>query len=211
MDQSITLLLNGSHSLYLDGVAWTATQTLTWLPLMLALLFIVFRTHDLRHFLFIVGIVILSIVVADQLSSSLFKPLIARLRPSHEPTLLHQIDIVRGYRGGWFGFFSSHAANTAAVSAFFALLLRHRSSTITLIAWTLINCWTRIYLGVHYAGDLLFGLIIGLIIGSTAYYTYRRTFSDATTILYSSQHLELIPLSFVAILVYTTLPWRLFF
>lgn len=211
MDQSLTLLLNGSHSLYLDGVAWAATQTLTWLPLMLALLFIVFRTHDLRHFLFIVAAVVLSIVITDQLSSSLFKPLLARLRPTHEPTLLHQIDIVRGYRGGWFGFFSSHAANTAAVSTFFALLLRCRATTLTLVAWTLINCWTRVYLGVHYAGDLLFGLIVGLIIGRTAYYTYRRTFSDAITIHYQNEHLELIPLSFVATLVYITLPWRLFF
>ena len=135
MDQAITLLLNGSSSLYLDGIAWTATQTTTWLPLAIMLLYVVIQANDLR------GI----------------------------PYIMYMVDIVRGYRGGNYGFFSSHAANTMAVATFVTLLMRRKTLSYWLGSWVLLNCWTRIYLGVHYAGDLFTGLVWGGIVGVGIY------------------------------------------
>ncbi|MCF0235790.1 MAG: phosphatase PAP2 family protein [Bacteroidaceae bacterium] len=211
MDATLTQLLNGSNSLYLDSVAWTATQTSTWIPFMLALLYVIFRAHYLRRILTILFLVAICILVADQLSSSLFKPMVARLRPTHEPALLHSIDIVNGYRGGWFGFFSSHAANTCAVATFFSLLFRHRAATLCLFSWSLINCWTRVYLGVHYVGDLLFGLLIGAFIGATGYLFYHYRIQRGERHTYDPQLLRYIPLTFSLLLALIAIPWRLLF
>ena len=104
MDQAITLLLNGSSSLYLDGIAWTATQTTTWLPLAIVLLYVVIQANDLRGILRIIICISLCIALADQVASSVFKPLVARWRPTHDPYIMYMVDIVRGYRGGNYGF-----------------------------------------------------------------------------------------------------------
>ena len=169
MDQAITLLLNGSSSLYLDGIAWTATQTTTWLPLAIVLLYVVIQANDLRGILRIIICISLCIVLADQVASSVFKPLVARWRPTHAPNIMYMVDIVRGYRGGNYGFFSSHAANTMAVATFVTLLMRRKTLSYWLGSWVLLNCWTRIYLGVHYAGDLFTGLVWGGIVGVGIY------------------------------------------
>lgn len=169
MDQTITLLLNGSSSLYLDGIAWTATQTATWLPLAIVLLYVVIQANDLRGILRIIICFGLCIALADQVASSVFKPLVARWRPTHDPYIMYMVDIVRGYRGGNYGFFSSHAANTMSIATFATLLLRRKTLGFWLGSWVLLNCWTRIYLGVHYAGDLFTGLVWGGIVGVCIY------------------------------------------
>ena len=116
IDQTLTLSLNGSHSLFLDGVAATATQTITWMPVAVVLLYVVIRNNDLRAVGTIVLAIALSILIADQGASSICKPLFGRLRPTHEPSIMYAVDVVNGYRGGKFGFISSHAANTFAVT-----------------------------------------------------------------------------------------------
>ena len=140
MDQAITLLLNGSSSLYLDGIAWTATQTTTWLPLAIVLLYVVIQANDLRGILRIIICISLCIALADQVASSVFKPLVARWRPTHDPYIMYMVDIVRGYRGGNYGFFSSHAANTMAVATFVTLLMRRKTLSYWLGSWVLLNC-----------------------------------------------------------------------
>ncbi len=173
MDTALTLFFNGSQSLYLDGIAWTATQTSTWLPLALVLLYVVIRTNDLRGILYFVLGVALSILLADQVASSVFKPLVARWRPSHNPEIMYLVDVVRGYRGGSYGFFSSHAANTMAVATFVSLTMRSKRLAYWLGSWVLLNCWSRVYLGVHYVGDLLTGLLWGALVGYGIYRLHR--------------------------------------
>ncbi len=169
MDTALTLFFNGSQSLYLDGIAWTATQTSTWLPLALVLLYVVIQANDLRGiFYFVLGVAV-SILLADQVASSVFKPLVARWRPSHNPEIMYLVDVVRGYRGGSYGFFSSHAANTMAVATFVSLVMRSKWLAAWLGSWVLINCWSRVYLGVHYVGDLFTGLVWGTLVGYGIY------------------------------------------
>lgn len=173
MDTALTLFFNGSQSLYLDGIAWTATQTSTWLPLALVLLYVVIRSNDLRGILFFVVGLSLSILLADQVASSVFKPLVARWRPSHNPDIMYLVDVVRGYRGGSYGFFSSHAANTMAVATFVSLVMRSKRLALWLGTWVLLNCWSRVYLGVHYVGDLLTGLLWGAMVGYAIFRLHR--------------------------------------
>ncbi|MCI6559568.1 MAG: phosphatase PAP2 family protein, partial [Prevotella sp.] len=98
----------------------------------------------------------------------------SRPRPTHDLHIGMLVDVVNEYRGGRYGFFSAHAANTFSVAIFFSLVVRHRILTIFMVTWSLVNCWTRMYLGVHYPGDILCGLIWGAIVGTTAYAIYMR-------------------------------------
>lgn len=104
MDRQLTLLLNGSQSLFLDGLAWTATRTITWIPLAIVLLYVVVRDNNLRGVWHILLGIALSILLADQMASSVFKPWVARWRPSHNPEIMYLVDVVNGYRGGNYGF-----------------------------------------------------------------------------------------------------------
>ena len=211
MDQAITLFFNGSSSLYLDSIAWNATQMFVWIPFLLVVAYVVFREHDFPRMLFLIGGTLLCVLLCDQVASTICKPLISRWRPTHNPYLQDAVDIVNGYRGGPYGFFSSHAANTFAVASFLAPVFRRRAITLSLFGWALLSCWTRVYLGVHYVGDLVTGLLFGLFIGTIAHRLYRHYFSQSPTLTYHSQHLELIPRAFAITLCLVTIPWKLYF
>ena len=174
LDQQLTLWLNGSQSLYLDQLAWTATQTATWIPLSILLFYLIIRNNDLPGIggtLLALG---LCILLADQMASTVFKPWVGRFRPTNDPSLMYAVDVVNGYRGGKFGFFSSHAANTMAIATFLSLLVRQKSLSLWLYSWALLNCWTRVYLGVHYIGDLLTGTLWGLFVGWVVFKLWLR-------------------------------------
>lgn len=176
LDQALTLWLNGSHSLFADGIAWTATQTLTWVPAMLLVVYVIIRNNNLTGIAVTLLSIALCIVLADQVASTVFKPLVARYRPSNDPFIMYAVDVVHGYRGGRYGFFSSHAANTMAAATYLTLCIRHRALGWWFYAWALLNCWTRVYLGVHYVGDLLVGTLWGLCVGWSVYKLSRRFF-----------------------------------
>lgn len=169
IDQTLTLWLNGSHSLYVDGIAWASTQTITWIPTMLVLIYVIVRNNSLSGMATVILSIGLCILLADQVASTICKPLVARFRPTNDPFITYSVDVVNAYRGGKYGFFSSHAANTTAVATFLSLLFRHRPLIWWLYSWALLNCWTRVYLGVHYVGDLLTGIFWGLCVGYGIY------------------------------------------
>ena len=114
----------------------------------------------------------LVILLADQFSSSFCKPYFARFRPAQDPQIMYMVDVVNGYRGGRYGFISSHAANTFAVCMFLSLLVRHLYMTCSLVLWAVLCSYSRIYLGVHYPGDILFGALWGILVGVGFYYLY---------------------------------------
>ena len=144
-------------------------------------------------------------------SLTVFKPLVARWRPTHNPYLQDAVDIVNGYRGGPYGFFSSHAANTFVVATFLSPVFRRRSITLSLFGWAVLSCWTRVYLGAHYIGDLAVGALFGLAIGAIAQRFYRHYFSDARTLVYHPRMLMLIPRTFAITLCLIAIPWKLYF
>ena len=180
MDSQLLLLLNGSDSVFLDNCFLIVTRTATWLPLLgVLLLIILFNSMRLVSrgvLLFVLFAVAFSLVilVCDQTASTICKPLFTRLRPSHEPALLGLVDLVDGRRGGTFGFFSSHAANSFGVATFSALVLRHRLAGVTLFLWAALTSYSRIYLGFHYPGDILVGLLFGILVGFLFHYLFRK-------------------------------------
>ena len=171
-DIDLLLALNGSESLYLDGIMWTITRTSTWLLLFGALFYIVIRNNKLKQSLVIFILVALLITVADQVASGICKPLFQRFRPTHDPIVGPMIDIVNGYRGGKYGFFSSHASNTFAGATFFALLFRNTRVSVLLFIWATLCTYSRLYLGVHYPTDILTGLTFGILSGYVFHFLY---------------------------------------
>ena len=121
----------------------------------------------------IVVLLALLITASDQISSGLLKPLVHRLRPTHDAALAPMVDTVFGYRGGQFGFPSSHAANSFALFTFTALLVRNWGYTLSMLLWASVFSYSRIYLGVHYPGDIVCGALLGVFVGLVFYLVYE--------------------------------------
>lgn len=174
LDREITLAINGSNSLALDAFALIVTSTIAWIPIALYMLWYVYRKNGLKTMLLTIGGILLCVLIADTVSSGIFKPLVARWRPSRDPEIMYLVDIVNDYRGGRYGFFSSHASNTCSVATFLALQFRSRHLCVMFVLFTLINCWSRMYLGVHYFGDIFVGLCFGVLVGLVVFKLYSR-------------------------------------
>ena len=174
-DKQCLLAVNGSDSLFLDRMAHTLTAALTWLPLYLSLFYVVLKNNDsVRKILYIVAAAAMCVLLAGTVDDVIVKPTVARWRPTHDPEIGMLVDVVDGYRGGRYGFFSAHAANTFSLAVLFCWMIRSRILSIALVIWSFTNCWTRLYLGVHFPGDILCGLTWGLIVGTFVYYVYYR-------------------------------------
>ena len=186
-DKQLLLAVNGSDSLLLDYIIMTLTNATTWIPLYLSLLYVVLKSNARREVLFILASAGLCVLLAGTIDDTIIKPLVARWRPTHDPEIGTLVDVVDNYRGGNYGFFSAHAANTFSIALFFSLLMRKRLFVITMICYSLINCYTRLYLGVHYPGDITVGLIWGALVGWSVYrFFYCRLFHPVD---YSLQYL----------------------
>ena len=173
MDRDWLLMLNGSDSLYMDTLAHILTTASSWIPLYLSLFYLVMKNNEnARQIVQVLLAVGACLLLTGTFCDTIIKPTVARWRPSHDPEIGVLIDVVHGYRGGDYGFFSSHAANTFGIAIFFCWLVRSKTLSLSLIVWSLINCWTRLYLGVHYPGDIIVGLLWAGVMSSLVYYAY---------------------------------------
>lgn len=174
LDQQLLLYLNSLNSPFWDQVMYAISGKFLWIPLYLAIL-IYLGVKYKRKFLVILLFIILGITLADQTSVNLFKNVFQRLRPCHEPALQGLVHLVKGECGGQYGFVSSHATNSFYVALFSLMFIRKRWFSITMILWASVIGYSRIYLGVHYPGDVICGSILGALIGWGVYKLYVLT------------------------------------
>lgn len=164
IDANALLAINGLNDTFQDAFWWLVTAKWSSVLLLLAVLWILLHQNR-RHALLVLAMIALAVIVADQVSSGLIKHLVERLRPTHDPSLENTVHVINGYRGGMYGFVSSHASNFFAFSTLVTLVMRHRLVAVSLYTWSLVQCYSRMYLGVHYPSDILGGIIVGLLSG----------------------------------------------
>ncbi len=180
IDRAIVQAVNGWNSPFLDEFMWIVSGKLTWVPFYILLVALYIRKSNLLRGGMFLLCAIVTVALADQVSVKMFKEVFERYRPSHHALLtdkLHFYKFENGefYKGGQFGFVSSHAANFFAVVSFAYLALKqyYRNIFIPLILCASIVGYSRIYLGVHYLSDVVVGALLGIIL---AWIVYRFLF-----------------------------------
>lgn len=177
VDQQILTWFNGSNSLFLDSLVPMLTNGLTWIPLYIGLLYLVVKNNEtMAQIGLVVGSAILCVILAGGIDDAIIKPLVGRLRPCNDPMIKYQLSLIPGTLEESFSFFSAHAANTMALAVFICFLVRDRLLNIFIVFWSLLNCWTRLYLGVHYPLDILVGMVYGGLVGFGVYILYFKTY-----------------------------------
>lgn len=177
IDFQVLQWFNGSNNVILDQLALVLTSGFTWIPLYMVLFIVVMRNNEtMMQIGLVVGAALLCILFADGFSDGIIKPLAERWRPSNDPLVKYSVQVVDNLRMKDYSFCSAHAANTMSIAVFFSLLVRSRMLTITMIVWSLVNCWTRLYLGVHYPLDIATGLLLGSVVGFLVYLLYHRMY-----------------------------------
>lgn len=177
IDARLLLIVNGAHSPFFDSVMWCISGRWIWVPFYAVLAYLLFRRMSWKRASICLVTIGLIILAADQTCATLIRTEIGRLRPANLNNPLSSfVHVVNGYRGGRYGFPSCHAANTFALAVFMSLVIRHKWFTVMMFSWAFVVSYSRMYLGVHYFGDLFCGATIGSLFAVLFYYLQNYLF-----------------------------------
>ena len=165
-DTDLFLILNGAHNSFWDFIMFWASDKFIWIPVYALFLFLLWRKYYSKIWIVILFAALL-IFLSDQISVHLFKDVFQRFRPCNDPALDGMVHLVNGKCGGSFGFYSSHASNIFAIAVFVISLLGKKNPWMILLIliWAGLIAYSRIYLGVHYPGDVIAGAMVGSLLG----------------------------------------------
>jgi len=166
LDKDIFLFLNGLHNNSFDFIMFWASNKFIWIPLYALILFWMIRFYRNKSWILILAAAVL-VLLTDQTSVHLFKNVFMRLRPCHDPEIADLVHLVNNKCGGQYGFISSHATNVFGVAVFAVVLLgkKFKYFTLLILLWATFVSYSRIYLGVHYPGDVIVGAVWGTLLG----------------------------------------------
>lgn len=172
-DAELFTLINGSYSDFFDFIFFWASNKFIWIPLYLFFVYLIYKKHQIKG-LISLAFISIAIILCDQGSTHLFKNVFLRLRPCHEPSLQTLIHLIKDSCGGKYGFLSAHAANSFAVASFLQLFIGKDFKYLKylLAIWLIMIAYSRVYLGVHYPGDVLAGALFGTAIGIILFKLY---------------------------------------
>ncbi len=173
LDRALFLFLNGFHAPWLDQIMFWISDKYVWIPLYLFLVWLCIRFYGWRTLLLFFFFLVL-ITMSDQ-TTNLLKEYFQRLRPSRDESFEGLVHVVNEYRGGKYSFVSAHSANSFAIAVFMIRLLRDKVNYIIplVLTFAILNGYSRIYLGVHYPGDVLFGALLGTAIAFLVYELWK--------------------------------------
>ena len=207
-ERDLFFMLNGSDSPFLDRFMWLYSGKAVWLPLAAFILIVLLYKKKWRESILILLAIVLVVTFCDQFASHVCKPIFTRFRPTHHPDFMDQVKTVFDYRGGKYGFISSHAANAFGFATFMSLLFRYRLFTWTIFLWAALTAYTRVYLGVHFISDFVTGAIAGVFFGWLVYWLYVKArslvpgTSGEASALYSDKQKRIIVYAiFIAVLL----------
>lgn len=174
LDVRVFLFFNGLHNSFFDPIMYWFSNKLFWTPFYLFILILIILAYKKRSILIVIFIAVL-ITISDQLSSEVIKPLVKRLRPSHNPAIEHLVHLSKAGPGGLYGFVSGHATNSFALFIFLVLILPKKFNWLkwVLCIWAVSLSYSRIYVGVHYPGDVFCGAVLGSIVAVVVAAIYK--------------------------------------
>ena len=174
-DTSLLLSANGLRSGFGDTFMWLVSGKFEWIPLYAALIYVLFRNFHWKMVLAMLVAIALVFALTDAFNSQILRPAVARLRPSNlDNPVSALVYVVNDYRGGSYGFPSAHSSNTWGLTFFMFWMLRNRWLTLFMAFWATLQCYSRLYLGVHYPGDLLAGMLLAFVSATAVYFVFRR-------------------------------------
>ncbi len=172
-DKELFVLVNsGLASAWLDWLCPVLRNKMTWMPLyVIAAAILLWKKRG--EGLLILAFAGITILLCDQVSSSLIKPWVQRIRPCSDPSLAGQVRMLVGCGKGY-SFLSSHAANHFGLAVFLSCIIRQAWPKALLFIWAAAIAFSQVYVGVHYPFDVLAGSLLGIVFGGLVFLLYAK-------------------------------------